>query len=113
MLTGALAFVLFALDKGQARRGGRRISEFHLVVIGALGGWPGGALAMLLCRHKTAKASFLVRYAAGFFVWAGLIYLWLTRRPVGKSPGCRSIRIDCSASGRRESLRVLRASAVE
>ena len=28
----------------------------------------------LLFRHKTAKLSFKLKYAAGFVVWAGLIY---------------------------------------
>ena len=43
VLTNVLAFLLFAWDKFKAGDSGRnRISEFNLVAIGALGGWPGG-----------------------------------------------------------------------
>ena len=75
VLTNVVAFLLFAWDKFKAGGpGGNRISEFNLAAIGAIGGWPGGLLAMLLFRHKTAKLSFKLKYAAGFVVWAGLIY---------------------------------------
>ncbi len=80
-LTSAVAFLLFAWDKIKAGGSGRdRISEFKLVLIGAIGGWLGGLLAMLLFRHKTAKTSFQLKYAAAFLVWAGLIatvFVWL------------------------------------
>ncbi len=83
VLTNVLAFLLFAWDKFRSGGPGRnRISEFNLVAIGALGGWPGGLLAMLLFRHKTAKVSFQLKYAVAFVVWAGLIYValrWLHR----------------------------------
>ncbi len=79
-LTNVLAFVLFAWDKFRSGGPGRnRISEFNLAGIGALGGWPGGLLAMLLFRHKTAKISFQLKYALAFVVWAVLIYGAFTR----------------------------------
>ncbi len=62
--------------------GGNRISEFNRAAIGALGGWPGGLLAMLPFRHKTAKLSFKLKYGIAFVIWAGLIYaafVWLRR----------------------------------
>jgi|APCry1669189101_1035198.scaffolds.fasta_scaffold42466_2 uncharacterized membrane protein YsdA (DUF1294 family) len=75
VLTNTVAFLLFAWDKFESGgSGGNRISEFNLAAIGAIGGWPGGLLAMLLFWHKTAKLSFKLKYAAGFVVWAGLIY---------------------------------------
>lgn len=74
LLTNLAAFCLFAWDKFKAGDGGRhRVSEFNLAAIGAVGGWPGGLLAMLLFRHKTAKLSFKLKYGAAFVVWAGLI----------------------------------------
>lgn len=79
-LTTVLAFLLFGYDKFSAGRSGIRVPEFHLVLIGALGGWLGGLLAMLAFRHKTAKLSFHLKYAAGFLVWAGLIYARLSYR---------------------------------
>jgi uncharacterized membrane protein YsdA (DUF1294 family) len=75
VLTNAVAFLLFAWDKFKSGgSGGNRISEVNLAAIGAVGGWPGGLLAMLLFRHKTAKLSFKLKYALAFVVWAGLIY---------------------------------------
>ncbi len=80
-LTNALAFLLFAWDKFRSGGPGRgRISEFKLAAIGAVGGWPGGLLAMLLFRHKTAKLSFELKYALAFVVWAGLIYAVVVSR---------------------------------
>ena len=80
-LTNVVAILLFAWDKCRSGGyGGNRISEFNLAAIGALGGWPGGLVAMLLFRHKTAKRSFQLKYGLAFLVWAGLIYaafFWL------------------------------------
>ncbi len=74
-LTNVVSFLLFAWDKFRSGGSGRnRISEFNLVAIGAVGGWPGGLIAMLLFRHKTAKLSFQLKYTLAFVVWAGLIY---------------------------------------
>ena len=79
-LSSLVAFGLFGYDKLRAGRPGRgRVSEFHLALIGALGGWPGGLVAMLLFRHKTAKFSFQVKYAIAFILWAGLAYIFLGR----------------------------------
>ncbi len=81
VLANALAFLLFAWDKFRSGGSGRnRISEFKLALIGTIGGWPGGLLAMLLFRHKTAKLSFKIKYALAFVVWAGLIYAILVWR---------------------------------
>jgi uncharacterized membrane protein YsdA (DUF1294 family) len=77
----AIAFALFGLDKALAgREGQRRVSEFHLVLIAALGGWLGGLLAMVLFRHKTAKLSFQLKFAVAFLVFAGLVYAVFSRR---------------------------------
>lgn len=73
-LTTVLAFMLFGYDKFMAGRSGRRVPEFQLVLVAALGGWLGGLLAMLVFRHKTAKRAFQLKYAASFLVWGGLLY---------------------------------------
>jgi uncharacterized membrane protein YsdA (DUF1294 family) len=75
--TGALSawtFVLFGFDKWRAGRGGARIAEATLFWASALGGWPGGLLGLIVFRHKSAKGSFQLKFAAAFFVWAGLVY---------------------------------------
>lgn len=74
-LTTFATFSLFGYDKWLAKRGTERISEFQLVAWAALGGWVGGVLAMMLFRHKTAKGTFLLKYALAFLVWLGLVYL--------------------------------------
>lgn len=73
-LASALAFLLFGYDKWRAGRAGSRVPEFQLCLVSALGGWPGGLAGMLAFRHKTAKTSFKLKFAAAFLVWAGLIY---------------------------------------
>jgi uncharacterized membrane protein YsdA (DUF1294 family) len=69
----AWTFILFAFDKWRAGRGGKRVSEATLVWVSALGGWPGGLLAMILFRHKSAKGSFQLKFAAAVFGWAALL----------------------------------------
>jgi uncharacterized membrane protein YsdA (DUF1294 family) len=74
-LTSLIAFILFGYDKYRAGQAGQgRVSEFALVLVGGVGGWPGGLLGMLVFRHKTAKLSFQLKYGIAFLVWAGLIY---------------------------------------
>ena len=55
MAVNAAAALLVALDKVQARHGGRRVPERMLLLFGALGGAPLMLAAMLLCHHKTKK----------------------------------------------------------
>lgn len=72
--TSAVAFVMFGYDKWQAGRRGGRVAEAGLWLVSALGGWPGGLLGILIFRHKSAKASFQLKFAAAFVVWAALLY---------------------------------------
>lgn len=72
--TGLWAWALFAYDKLVAGRpGARRVSEWNLCLISALGGWPGGLLGLMLFRHKSAKGSFQAKFAVAFVVWVGLV----------------------------------------
>lgn len=73
---GALSagtFILFGLDKWLAGRKGGRISEAALCWCSALGGWPGGFLGLVMFRHKSAKASFQLKFAAAFLAWVALV----------------------------------------
>ena len=72
-LANLLAFLLVGYDKLHSARAGSHVPEFNLALIGAMGGWPGGLLGMLLFRHKTAKLSFQIKYAVAFLVWAVLV----------------------------------------
>jgi uncharacterized membrane protein YsdA (DUF1294 family) len=73
VVLSAWTFVLFGLDKWRAGRGGRRVAESSLFWVSALGGWPGGLLGLILFRHKSAKGSFQLKFAAAFFFWAALV----------------------------------------
>lgn len=72
----AAAFITFGFDKWRASASKRRVSEFSLVLLGALGGWPGGLLGMLVFRHKTAKLTFKLKYAAGLIPFVAEIWAW-------------------------------------
>jgi len=51
-------FLAYALDKSAARAGNWRTPEAYLLLLGLVGGWPGGLLAQQWLRHKTSKAAF-------------------------------------------------------
>lgn len=55
----ALAFIMYNIDKRRAERGGWRVSENQLQVLGLLGGWPGALCAQRLFRHKSAKTPYV------------------------------------------------------
>ena len=76
-VTSAVTFLAFGFDKWRATRSGRRIPESMLVLLGALGGWPGGFLAMRLFRHKTLKWTFQLKYALGLVPFGAALYAWL------------------------------------
>lgn len=72
-----LAFLMFAIDKFKAQfSGGNRVPEIHLLIISAIGGWPGGWLAMRLFRHKTIKKSFRFRFFLALLPFSMGIWGW-------------------------------------
>ena len=89
----ALAYVGMSLacataywvDKRAAQTGQWRISKSTLLLLGALGGWPGAIIAQQTLRHKTSKTSF----QAGFWLTVGvnvLGFIALTT-PLGRFVG--------------------------
>ena len=74
---GAVTFLAFGLDKWRASRSGCRLPESFLVLLGALGGWPGGWLGMILFRHKTAKGTFQFKFALALIPFAAEVWAWL------------------------------------
>ena len=53
-------WVIYGLDKGRARSGKWRIPERTLLLLTLAGGSLGALAAMLMFRHKTKKAKFVV-----------------------------------------------------
>lgn len=72
----AVTFLAFGLDKWRAARSGLRVPESLLAGLGALGGWPGGLMGMILFRHKTGKWTFQFKYAIALIPFAAEIWLW-------------------------------------
>ena len=73
----AVTFLAFGFDKWRAGRAGQRVSELTLALLGALGGWPGGLLGMMVFRHKTAKWTFKLTYALALVPFAAEVWAWL------------------------------------
>jgi uncharacterized membrane protein YsdA (DUF1294 family) len=57
-----ITFIIYANDKRKAKNGRWRTPENILHLLAFIGGWPGGAMAQQLLRHKTQKRSFRFRY---------------------------------------------------
>jgi uncharacterized membrane protein YsdA (DUF1294 family) len=70
-----LLVVVYGVDKSAARAGRWRVSERNLLVVGLLGGWPGGVVAQRVFRHKTRKRSFQGAFWATVVVNAAVVLL--------------------------------------
>jgi uncharacterized membrane protein YsdA (DUF1294 family) len=73
----AVTFIAFGFDKWRASGSKRRVSEFSLALLGALGGWPGGLLGMMVFHHKTAKLTFKLKYALVLIPFVAEVWAWL------------------------------------
>ena len=84
-IMSAIAFAAYGIDKGQAKRGGRRIPEKRLHVLAVLGGWPGALIGQRVFRHKTRKTRFQLVFWLCVVVHVGTT-AWLFS-PGENSPG--------------------------
>lgn len=71
-----VAFVIYAYDKIQAKRGKWRVKEATLLLLALLMGAPGALIAMYTLRHKTLKAKFTIPVPA-FLVLQAAIFVFL------------------------------------
>lgn len=62
LVVSITCFLAYGLDKSAARSQSRRTPERTLLLLGLAGGWPGALLAQQWLRHKTAKASFQLKF---------------------------------------------------
>lgn len=58
LVLSVVCFITYAADKSAAQTGRWRTKESSLLMLGLIGGWPGGVLAQQLLHHKSTKASF-------------------------------------------------------
>ena len=63
-VASVVCFLAYAFDKSAAMAGRWRTSENTLLLLGLVGGWPGGLIAQHLLRHKTAKPAFRAAFWA-------------------------------------------------
>ncbi|HEX8353265.1 MAG TPA: DUF1294 domain-containing protein [Pyrinomonadaceae bacterium] len=61
-LASVVTYAAYAKDKRAAQAGRWRTGEGTLLLLGLIGGWPGGLIAQQHFRHKTKKVSFQVTY---------------------------------------------------
>jgi uncharacterized membrane protein YsdA (DUF1294 family)/cold shock CspA family protein len=73
-------FGVYGYDKSQATRGGPRVPEAILHLLGLLGGTPGAFVAMRVFHHKTIKRSFQTVFWITVALQVGALLLWLLTR---------------------------------
>lgn len=73
----AIAFLLYGIDKWNAKKGLRRIPEKTLLGIAAIGGSAGAYAGMQLFRHKIRKPKFSIGVPLIFAIQVGvLLYIY-------------------------------------
>ena len=73
-------FLLYGIDKTQAKRGGWRVPEIVLHGLALIGGFIGGWLGMFIFHHKTQKPVFKVVLAIATIIGIVLFYLIVLQR---------------------------------
>lgn len=68
-----ITFAVYAIDKSAAARRGARVPERTLLLLGLLGGWPGGLLAQQWLRHKTRKQPFRLLFWLSVLLHCGAL----------------------------------------
>ena len=76
VVANAATFLAFGFDKWRARRSRKRVPESTLVLLAALGGWPGGWVGMNWFGHKTAKWTFKLKYVVALLPFTAEVWCW-------------------------------------
>jgi uncharacterized membrane protein YsdA (DUF1294 family) len=77
-----LTFIIYALDKRSAGKGGQRTPETVLHLLELLGGWPGAFLGQRLLRHKNAKVMYQVAFWFIVAIYQVVAIDWLMGWPM-------------------------------
>ena len=77
ILINLIAVIVTVHDKAAAVNGNWRVKERTLLLLSALGGSPAMLLTMLLIRHKTRKAKFMVGIPLIMILQAVIVFLVL------------------------------------
>lgn len=72
-------FILYGIDKAQAKLKGARIPEILLHGLALIGGFPGGWLGMILFHHKTNHTNFKLILLLATALGSALIYQLMLR----------------------------------
>ena len=73
-------FLLYGIDKTQAKLNNWRVPELELHVLALIGGFIGGWLGMFIFRHKTKKPIFKVVLAISTLIGIVLFYFFVLQR---------------------------------
>lgn len=79
IVVNVITWIIYGLDKWKARNGKQRIPERTLLLFTAAGGSAGAIAGMLMFRHKTRKAKFVVAVPVMLVVHCVLVGLALER----------------------------------
>lgn len=77
VLINIITFVLYAIDKLNAKTDSWRISERILILFAVAGGSAGALLGMYICRHKIRKPKFKFGVPVILVVQIIVIVYWL------------------------------------
>jgi uncharacterized membrane protein YsdA (DUF1294 family) len=77
IVVNLIAFGLMGHDKGQAKKGGRRVPEKTLFLWAVIGGSIGEIAGMRMWRHKTKHVSFTIGMPGILIVQLVLAYWYL------------------------------------
>ena len=78
-VASGITFLLYGVDKSQAKMKGWRVPEVVLHALALAGGFPGGWAGRSVFRHKTQKGFFVLVLALSTMLHLGLVYLLFFR----------------------------------
>jgi uncharacterized membrane protein YsdA (DUF1294 family) len=75
-VASVITFLVYGIDKAQAKMGACRVPQVALHVLSLVGGFPGGWAGRSIFRHKTQKGFFVFVLTISTLIHLSLAY-WL------------------------------------